>query len=94
MVLDQNDESFSGFRREGDNQIISKEQMLSRIKAIRPELINDSCLPGHRQTQRFSIASNGDGTDSASDAIYMISPTKAVLISTSSVAPEVVIIQQ
>ena len=42
----------------------------------------------------LNIASNGVGTDSAGDAIYMISPTKAVLISTSSAAPDVVIIQQ
>jgi large repetitive protein len=42
----------------------------------------------------LNIASNGVGTDSAGDAVYMISPTKAVLISTSSVAPDVVIIQQ
>jgi large repetitive protein len=42
----------------------------------------------------FSIASNGVGTDSVGDVIYMISPTKAVLINVSSVAPDVVIIQQ
>lgn len=42
----------------------------------------------------FTIASNGVGTDSAGDAIYMISPTKAVFISVSAVAPDVVIIQQ
>ena len=42
----------------------------------------------------FTIASNGVGTDSVGDAIYMISPTKAVLISVSAVAPDVVIIQQ
>lgn len=42
----------------------------------------------------LNIASNGVGTDSAGDAIYVISPTKAVLINTSSSAPDVVIIQQ
>jgi hypothetical protein len=42
----------------------------------------------------FSIASNGVGSDSAGDMIYMISPTKAVLINVSVAAPDVVIIQQ
>jgi len=42
----------------------------------------------------FNIASNGVGTDSVGDVIYMISPTKAVLISLNSPAPEVFIIQQ
>jgi hypothetical protein len=42
----------------------------------------------------FSIASNGVGSDSAGDMIYMISPTKAVLINLSVAAPDVVIIQQ
>lgn len=42
----------------------------------------------------FNIASNGVGTDRVGDAIYMISPTKAVLINVSAVAPDVVIIQQ
>jgi len=42
----------------------------------------------------FSIASNGVGSDSAGDVIYMISPTKAVLINVSVSAPDVVIIQQ
>ena len=42
----------------------------------------------------FSIASNGVGSDSSGDVIYMISPAKAVLISVSAVAPDVVIIQQ
>ncbi|HET7205318.1 MAG TPA: hypothetical protein VFI95_01945 [Terriglobales bacterium] len=42
----------------------------------------------------FSIASNGVGTDSAGDVIYMISPTKAVFINVSVAAPDVVIIQQ
>jgi hypothetical protein len=42
----------------------------------------------------FSIASNGVGTDSVGDVIYMISPTKAVLINVSAAAPDVVIIQQ
>ena len=42
----------------------------------------------------FSIASNGVGTDSAGDVIYMISSTKAVLINGSAAAPDVVIIQQ
>ena len=42
----------------------------------------------------FSIAANGVGTDSVGDVIYMISPTKAVLINVSAVAPDVVIIQQ
>jgi len=42
----------------------------------------------------FSIASNGVGSDSAGDVVYMISPTKAVLINVSAAAPDVVIIQQ
>lgn len=42
----------------------------------------------------FSIASNGVGTDSVGDVIYMISPTKAVLINVSGPAPDVVIIRQ
>ncbi len=42
----------------------------------------------------FSIASNGVGSNSAGDVIYMISPAKAVLISLSAVAPDVVFIQQ
>lgn len=42
----------------------------------------------------LSIASNGVGSDSAGDVIYMISPTKAVLINVSAAAPDVVIIQQ
>lgn len=42
----------------------------------------------------FSIASNGVGSDSVGDVIYLISPTKAVLISVSAAAPDVVIIHQ
>lgn len=42
----------------------------------------------------LNIASNGVGTDSAGDAVYIVSPTKAVLINTTSVVPDVVIIQQ
>lgn len=42
----------------------------------------------------FNVASNGVGTDSVGDVIYMISPTKAVLINLNSPAPEVFIIQQ
>jgi len=42
----------------------------------------------------LSIASNGVGTDSAGDVIYMISPAKAVLINLNTSAPEVFIIQQ
>ena len=42
----------------------------------------------------LNIASNGVGTDSVGDAIYIISPTKAVLINVSVAAPDVVIIQQ
>jgi len=42
----------------------------------------------------LSIASNGVGSDSGGDVIYMISPTKAVLINVNSSAPDVFIIQQ
>jgi hypothetical protein len=42
----------------------------------------------------FNVASSGVGTDSVGDVIYMISPTKAVLINLNSPAPEVFIIQQ
>jgi hypothetical protein len=42
----------------------------------------------------LNVASSGVGTDSAGDVIYMISPTKAVLINLSTPTPEVVIIQQ
>ena len=42
----------------------------------------------------LNIASNGVGTDSIGDVIYLISPAKAVLINVSSVAPDVVIIEQ
>jgi len=42
----------------------------------------------------FNVASNGVGTDSVGDVIYMISPTKAVFINVSAAAPDVVIIQQ
>jgi len=42
----------------------------------------------------FNVASNGVGTDSVGDVIYMISPTQAVLINVSTPTPDVVIIQQ
>jgi large repetitive protein len=42
----------------------------------------------------FNVASNGVGTDSVGDVIYMISPTRAVLINVSTPTPEVVIVQQ
>jgi hypothetical protein len=42
----------------------------------------------------FNVAANGVGTDSVGDVIYMISPTKAVLINLNSSAPEVFITQQ
>ncbi len=42
----------------------------------------------------FNVAANGVGTDSVGDVIYMLSPTKAVLINVSPSAPEVFIIQQ
>jgi large repetitive protein len=42
----------------------------------------------------FNVASNGVGTDSVGDVIYMISPAKAVLINVSTPTPDVVIIQQ
>jgi hypothetical protein len=42
----------------------------------------------------INVASNGMGTDSVGDVIYMISPTKTVLINVSTVAPDVVIIRQ
>ena len=42
----------------------------------------------------FNVAANGVGTDSVGDVIYMISPTKAVLINLNTPAPEVFITQQ
>jgi hypothetical protein len=42
----------------------------------------------------FNVASNGVGTDSVGDVIYMISPPKAVLINVSTPTPDVAIIQQ
>ena len=42
----------------------------------------------------FNVAASGVGTDSVGDVIYMISPTKAVLINVNSLAPEVFIIRQ
>jgi hypothetical protein len=42
----------------------------------------------------FNVAANGVGTDSVGDVIYMISPTKAVLINLNTPAPEVFIIEQ
>jgi len=42
----------------------------------------------------LNIASSGSGTDSVGDVIYMISPTKPVLINLSPSAREVFIIQQ
>jgi len=42
----------------------------------------------------FNVASDGVGTDSVGDVVYMISPTKAVLINLNTPMPEVFIIQQ
>ena len=42
----------------------------------------------------LGIAANGVGSDGAGDVIYIISPTKAVLVNVSATAPDVVIIQQ
>jgi len=42
----------------------------------------------------FNVAANGVGTDSVGDVIYMISPTKAVLINLNIPAPGVLITEQ
>jgi hypothetical protein len=42
----------------------------------------------------FNVASSGVGTDGVGDVIYMISPSKAVLINLNTSAPDVFIIQQ
>jgi len=42
----------------------------------------------------LNMATNGVGSDSTGDVIYIISPTKAVLINVSATAPDVVIVQR
>ena len=42
----------------------------------------------------FNFAANGVGTDSVGDVIYVISPTKALLINLNTPAPEAFITEQ